>query len=261
MNQILTLSACTSIALLAFLFADAPVPQADLDRFARRHHLTPTENSSSQVATYIRVTRRWRIGCLFFAICLSVVTGLMQQQLNLNVTAVIAGLFAAVLLAEIRMAGLTPGRRMAALTPRRLRDYLHRTGRIALTTALVVAVPLSVLVLFVGRGDLKGLWVAILTPAVVGTISVWSMHRTLRRAQRAADPDQVEADNAIRRQSVQTLAACAMALIAYALINQLTFLLDTAEAPETAILLIPIGLVVVPWFARSIATRPSPAAP
>jgi hypothetical protein len=249
---------CLALALVAFLIADVPVSRSGVDKFAVRHRFALTEANAAQVLAYLRITRRWRTAGLVFVSSLSIGIGLLHQRLTISLAAILAGLFGAILLAEIRMAGLTTARPAASLIRRRLPDYLHPSGRRTFFGALAVAVPLSLLVLMVSGADLANWWFAIFAPATVGLISVWSMRRTVRRTQQAAEPERLAADNAIRRQSVQTLAACASALIAYAILSQLGMLLTEMNLEIATALLIPVGLIGVPWLARTIATRPAP---
>lgn len=255
-NLILTTGVCLAIAMLVFLIADEAPSRAGMQRFVNRHQLTLTTDNGAQVIAYLRTVRRWRSACVAFAFCLSVAFEFTQQRFTVSLTAILGGLFGGILLAEIRMAALTSTRRAATLTPRRLDDYLHPPGRHALIGGVAVAVLLS-MPLLADHAATGRWWFHVAAGPVVGAASWLSISRVLRRGQSAAQPDRVAADNAIRRQSLQTLAASGSGLAAYAILGQIAFILDLNGLQYASLLLIPIGLIVVPWLAWHIATRPA----
>ena len=240
-NLAILVGTSLAIALFVFHVFDRPAGLIALKKFGSRRGLVITDRNGIQVAAYLRIARRWRMACVTLAVCLSVGYGLTQQRFTISFTAILAGLFAGVLFAEVRMAGLTSVKRAAALAPRRLSNYLHRTGRSALAGALLLFALLVII-----RPELT---IGTVASPVIGLIAWLSIRRILRRAQPVAEPDRIAADNAIRTQSLQTLAASGSALIAYAILAQL------AQLGVPGLLLIPIGLIGIPWFAWRIANH------
>jgi hypothetical protein len=240
MSAVVCIGLALVASLIAFLAGDSPVGRGKAERFARRHSLEVTAGNGSQVIGYLRAVRRWRLACVTFGVVLTTALGLTEQRIEVNFTAILGGLFAGILLAEVRMAKLTSPRRSASLARRRLHDYLFPAARWAMTGSLTVATGLALLRLKDAPQD----WSGPALPLVVA-VAVWlTIRRVLHRAQPLAEPDRTAADNAIRRQSLQTLAASATALAGYSLLGH----------AGAAVVLVAVGLAGVPWIAWHLAT-------
>jgi hypothetical protein len=198
---------------------NGPVARGRLERFARRQHLVVTPTNGNQVIAYLGTTRRWRTLGLLTGLVASVVWSLSGHGLTANLFALFAGWFLGALVAEARIAHLTPGpRRSASLEPRRPQAYVGPVTWRLLPAALVVATVVVAADAVAGVAGRPVNWLAV--PFYVGAVAIaaavrFTQLRVLRRPQPLAEPDVIEADDAIRSRSLHVLAGAGTATVLY----------------------------------------------
>lgn len=205
------------LALRALTSAFGPVPRHRVERFADRQELPITAENGNVVIRYLATTRRWRTTGLLLGLVTSVAASLPDSRITVNFGNLFAGWFVGAVAAEWRVAPVDAGaRRAAALAPRRRTDYVSPGVR-KLTNA-VVGVTIALGVLAVVRpagGDRGRLPAVLLLAATAGVLAVIVavQRQVLRRPQPVAQPDVLDADDAIRARSLQVLAGSTIALM------------------------------------------------
>lgn len=213
------------VALVALVLAPVtklftPVDRRRLQRFALRQALRITPDNGNVVISYLATTRRWRGGLLWVTLLLSVTWYLVtRHRVDFSAVAAFGGWFAGAVIAEWRVDSLARGGRSAALLyRRRIGDYVRRP---ALVTAVAVWLALPVLtvvalVASVHRStDDLAAGAALLAVVTVGSVILLVVRRILQRPQPLVAADLLEADNAIRGRSLNTLVGSALAIGGY----------------------------------------------
>jgi hypothetical protein len=233
------------------------VDDAFVEEWARAHGLTLTTGNRPGVRRYLhraRVLRTW--GAVVGLVLPSVIGAAFHSQAaaDLLLFLVFAGYLAGAVYAEVALVRRVPGeRRQAALTPRELEDYLPRR---MLLTQRWLAVPAGVGVVGAlllgyhrvnyGTASPRVSAVVLGAVAVATSLGLERLERWLvQRPQPLTAPDLIAADDAIRSQSVHSVAGSGMAIVLLCLSGVLwalgrsdaQFLRWTAWAPAVACLM------------------------
>jgi hypothetical protein len=199
--------------VLAGGFAHGPMTRSRVQAFARHHRLAVTPGNGNAVIRYLAVTRRWRSA----GIGLTLSAGLAWAFLggsSVTLLAVFAGWFAGALAAELHLAVVSHGaKRSASLRTRRPEDYVSPVVWWLPVVSAAVGVPL----VLVAGGSTVWQAAALLVLAVVVVVR----RRVLLRAQPAAEPDVVRADDAVRSRSMHVLSGGGFVLVAFCLLASL----------------------------------------
>ena len=226
----INLSLVVGVLVLAFFLRRAytDVDDAFVDEWAGAHALPLTEANRPMVAWYLhtaRVLRTWgAVAGLLLPPLIGAALGskFLEDQLF---PLVYLGYLAGALYAELALVRPTGGgRRQATLVPRELEDYLPRRLLVAqrVLAALVAASAVAVLLVsFERQGDAFD-GSPRPTAAVVGVFAVvlaFALERLERwlvqRPQPFTAPDLIAADDAIRSQSVHSLAGAGLATLLF----------------------------------------------
>lgn len=228
----INLSLVVGVLVLAFFLRRAytDVDDAFVDEWARAHALALTEANRPMVAWYLhtaRVLRTWGGAAgLLLPPLIGAALGskFLEDQLF---PLVYLGYLAGALYAELALVRPSGGgRRQATLVPRELEDYLPRRLLVAqrVLAALVAASAVAVLLVsFERQGDTFD-GSPRPTAAVLGVFAVvlaFTLERLERwlvqRPQPFTAPDLIGADDAIRSQSVHSLAGAGLATLLFLL--------------------------------------------
>ena len=213
--------------------ADADAPTA----WAQAHGLELTPETRPVVARYLAAARRLRaLGALCGALLPTLVDLVLNDRVQVlgfgadgnhapfqGPITILLGYLAGALWAELALARpLAADRRQASLVRRELRDYLPRRllhAQRALGATAVLGMLLAGLVPFDPARAAEPSWEAVLAGAgIVAAFTVglellerWLVHR----AQPFTSPALVAADDAIRAQSVHSVAGSGIALLLF----------------------------------------------
>lgn len=215
---------CLTVVLLALLRANRAVDDNFVDVWAQAHALTLTPENRPMVSWYLRTARLLRtwggLGGLFLP-------PLALAALGFDAGGVFPmwiflGYLAGALYAELSLVRPIQGDRTASLVPRDLADYLPRRLLIAQRGLglLIGAGAIVAAVAPYGDRTTKGLGLhggGLLAVGLIGVaFSVW-LERVQRwvvqRPQPFTEPALVAADDAIRAQSVHSLAGSGLAAL------------------------------------------------
>jgi hypothetical protein len=215
-------AAVVAVVIGLAVWRAAVLTRAEVAGWARAHALVLTVENQAMVAWYLRTSALLRT--------LGVLAGLLLPSLVVTVfgldtpgpsgwSLIFVGYLLGALYAETALARPREGR--ALLVPRALNDYLPRRlvwaqRAVGLTACLTAIVSLGWVEAdaFVGsRGWLVG---AAVTGIAVACGLEWLERWIVRRPQTVVSPSMVSADDAIRAQSVHSMAGAglAMALVA-----------------------------------------------
>jgi hypothetical protein len=260
----MTLSFVIPGIVLAVLLRRAytEVDEAFVDEWAQAHALTLTERSRPMVGWYLhtaRVLRTWGVvaGLVIpplFGAAFGI-NGLSNTQLEF----VFFGYLVGALYAELALVRPAGGeRRVATLSPRELEAYLPQRLLLAqrvLPAVIVLAAALTFLVPYrtgakPSAGSVHVSMVVVAGLAVILGLGLLALERWLiQRPQPFAAPDLIAADDAIRSQSVHSLAGSGVALLLLGLgatlfalaLSDVRVLRATMWAPAVACLFLSIG--------------------
>lgn len=261
-----------SILVLVLDFVNGPVARHRLELFARRQRLTVTVDNGNQVIRYLATTRRWRTA--------GFLGGLIAAQpfrpdgaiIEFSFLAMFAGWFLGALIAEVRVEHLAHGPvRVASLQPRRPDRYVRRFAWALVPAAAVVAVTTgaaTVVAGVLGWADPDWAWAGIwLALAIAAAMTVRLIQRAvLRRAQPAAAPDVIAADDAIRSRSLHVLSGGGAALVLFMTLNLVNEMHPRGFDAQMIISAVTVfgvfGVALLGWLvATSMWPPPGSAAP
>jgi hypothetical protein len=209
---------------LAVVVERAPVSRERVEQFARRHRLVITSANGNQVIRYLAVTRRWRTSGLALSAVAMLGWAATAGGFRINTLTLFVGWFIGALIAELRLAQTPSGpRRAASLTPRSPGAYLPRSvwALVPIATVLSLAVTAAGIVQAArGRPVPTITWLLSGAAVAVAAAVLALQRRAVRRAQPAAEPDVVAADDAIRSRSLHVLAGGGLALVLYLALGQ-----------------------------------------
>jgi hypothetical protein len=254
-----TLALLAALAIIAALITsvvvDGPVSRRRVERFADRHALTVTADNGPQIITYLAITRRWRSAGLIGGAMYHLLSELQHHRAGVSLTSMLAGWFVGALLAEVRVAGITTGRRAASLTARTPKRYVSRISRWALFGSVLAFVVLTATA--VGGTDPRQLPVPLVVAAVMVAVIVLvvalTSRRVLRRPQPVAAADVLAADDAIRSRSLHAVTGSSVTLILYCTFEPVS-LLVAGDVTESAAVLLLIAAVAVPLVGVRLTT-------
>lgn len=195
-----------------------PVSRARLERFARRQHLTLTSTNAALVVRSLALTRRWRALGLSTGVACGVLWALREGSLTVNFLAGFLGWFVGAVVAEWRIAGVTPPeerRRVASLERRTVAAYLRTGSRVLLGAALAGLVTAFVATVAASGVQEAGPVVEAAAWLLVAGVGLALVALTLRhvvtRPQPPTTPDVIAADDALRARAANVLAGSAIA--------------------------------------------------
>ncbi|MEA2686220.1 MAG: hypothetical protein QOE93_1415, partial [Actinomycetota bacterium] len=215
---------CLTIVVLALQRAHREVDDKFVDVWAQAHALTLTSENRPMVSWYLRTARLLRtwgaLGGLFLP-------PIVLAALGFDAGAVFPiwiflGYLAGALYAELSLVRPVQGDRTASLVPRDLADYLPRRLLIAQRGLGILIGAGSILAAIAPYGNrtTKGLGLhgaGVLAVGLVGVASSICLERVqrwvVRRPQPFTEPALVAADDAIRAQSVHSLAGSGLAAL------------------------------------------------
>lgn len=227
--------------VLAGGFAHGPMTRSRVLAFARHHRLAVTPDNGNAIIRYLAVTRRWRSAGLGVAASIGLAWAFLSGA-SVTLLAIFAGWFAGALVAELHLAIMSHGtKRSASLRPRRPEDYV--SPLVWWLPVLLAAVGVPVMV--VAGGSTSWLAAALLVLAIV----VFVRRRVLLRAQPAAEPDVVAADDAVRSRSMHVLSGGGFVLVSFCL------LASPDRQAQGALALMWIAVVVVGALAANARRR------
>jgi hypothetical protein len=252
--------------------ARKPVRRAELEQFARVHHVAITPANGDRLIHYLAVTGRWQSTGMVCGMLGSIGWTVARGSLGLNSLVLFAGWFAGALVAEIRLAFPPVGsRRVASLTPRLPGDYLSRFAWWLLPALALASVGASATIAVVaargGPVSAGAVGVAAGVAAIgIAVLTRLVQLRVLRRSQPVAGPDMLAMDYAIRSRSLYILAGVGAALVLYCVLVQLGALASALPGDWRSDLdrAIKIGFVAVPLLGFLMSTARwgvRPAAP
>ncbi len=281
---------------VALVRAYAKVSDELLAEWARAHAVELTPENRPVVARYLRsgrVLRTWGVvgGLLLPSIVELVVSGRIQllgfgtdgtSAPYAGPMGAFVGYLLGAVIAEVSIARrIDPARRSASVVPRELEQYMPRVLLYA-QRALGIAVLAGALALGVvpfkqSAGDVEPQWLALLTFGVAlaaFAAGLEALERwVVRRPQPFTSPSLVAADDAIRAQSVHSLAGSGLALLLVAFsgvffglaTSDVAVLRATMWLPAVATLLLAIRACMDvahrPWRVRRAVARPTGARP
>lgn len=209
--------------VLAGGFAHGPMPRSRVRAFARHHRLAITPDNGDAVIRYLAVTRRWRSAGLGLTASIGLGWAFFSGA-SVTLLAVFAGWFAGALAAEMHLAAVSHGpKRSALLRTRRPEDYVGPTLWWLPVVSAAVGVPLVV-----AAGG-AAVWPA--AALSVLAVVVFVRRRVLLRAQPAAEPDVVLADDAVRSRSMHVLSGGGFVLVSFCLLASLDHETQGRAAP------------------------------
>lgn len=224
MQMVLGLVLPLAIVAYALRRAYSEVDDGFVRQWARAHGLELTPDNRPMVVWYLctaRVLRTWGVlGGLFLPPLVSAALGGGGSP---NPVWAFVGYLVGAIYAELSLVRpVAPGRRSASLVPRELADYLPRRllwaqrglGVLAVAGGIAaVAVPYGQRSPWFERQD-SALFVAVAAGAVVLGVGLERLQRWLvRRPQPFVEPSLVAADDAIRSQSVHSVAGSGIAVL------------------------------------------------
>lgn len=196
-----------------------------VDEWAQAHALVLTPSNRPMVRWYLhtaRVLRTWGAVAGFFLPPLLGSAFGSQALKDAAFPLVFVGYLAGALYAEIALVRPAGERRVAVLSRREVSDYLPRRMLIAQLLLPAVAVVVGVLPMFVGydhdsrAGLTSSPWLAVVTAiaALAVALTLEPVERWLvQRPQPFTSLDMLAADDAIRSQSVHSVASSGVAIV------------------------------------------------
>ena len=197
-----------------------------VEEWAHAHALELTPANRPMVHWYLHTARVLRtLGALagFFVPPLLGSAFGSQALKDASFPLVFVGYFAGALYAEVSLVRPAGDRRVAVLTPREVSDYLPRRLLVAQFAVPAIAVVAGVAPMFLGyerdaRAGLTGsprvLGITVAAIAFVIGIALERIERWLvQRPQPFTTPDMLAADDAIRSQSVHSVAGSGLAIV------------------------------------------------
>lgn len=259
------------LLLMVLELVIGPVSRRRLERFARRQRLSMTVDNGHQVIRYLATTRRWRVAGFLGGLVAAQPFTAEGTIVEFNFIAMFAGWFLGALIAEIRVEHLAHGPiRVASLQPRRPDRYVRRFAWALVPVAAVVAVTTGAGTVAAGRlgwADPNwahaGTWLAL---AIATAVTVRLIQRAvLRRAQPAAAPDVIAADDAIRSRSLHVLSGGGAALVLFMTLNLLSAVHPRGAGAQAAIAAIVVigvfGVALLGWLVATSMWPPPGSAP
>lgn len=197
-----------------------------VEDWAQAHALALTPGNRPMVHWYLHTARLLRtLGALagfFLPPLLGSAFG-SQALKDAAFPLVFVGYFAGALYAELSLVRPAGDRRVAVLTPREVSDYLPRRLLVAQLVVPAIAVVAGVAATFLSydraeRSGLTGsprvLGVIVAVTAVIVGLALERIERWLvQRPQPFSTPDMLAADDAIRSQSVHSVAGSGLAIV------------------------------------------------
>lgn len=196
-----------------------PLDPAFVQEWADAHALTITPVNRPLVEHYLATARKLRtlgaVAGLFLAPLLVWAVGAEGGRANLFW--ILPGYLLGALYAELALNRPLDAKRAAALTPRHVADYLPQRLLLAQRTAGVLCALGGVVVAMSGLGQESASDGALLAPATIGTALAIGLElierHIVRRPQPVVAPDLLAADDAIRSQSVHSVAGSGVAML------------------------------------------------
>jgi hypothetical protein len=232
-------------AVLTWVVRNARVAVNDryVDEWSQAHALELTPRSRPMVHWYLHTARLLRtIGALagfFLPPLLGSAFG-SQALKDASFPMVFVGYFAGALYAELALVRPSSDRRVAVLAPREVGDYLPRRVRIAQVVVPAVAVVAGLAPLLLGyqrdvrsgvNGSPRLVGIIMAVVALVVGVALGRVERWLvQRPQPFTTPDMLAADDAIRSQSVHSVAGSGLAIILATLATTGAFALARSDA-------------------------------
>ena len=195
-----------------------------VDEWGTAHGLTLSDRNRPMVHWYLRtarILRAWGVlAGLFLPSLLDAAIGTRALQQNQPFFAFVGYLVGA-LYAELSLVRPAAGdRRVATLVPREVNDYLPRRlvlAQRALAVATIVGVTLVLALPFDQHADFRPSAATVLPIVVSAAVLGFSLERIERwlvqRPQPFSDSELVAADDAIRSQSVHSVAGSGLAML------------------------------------------------
>jgi hypothetical protein len=243
------------LVIAVVVFRSAVLTGSEVESWARVHGLALTPGNTPMVAWYLRTASTLRTLGVVAGLFLPGLVVLVWDLRGPSVGAwqlVFVGYLLGALYAEIALVRPRGGR--ALLVPRRLRDYLPRRVlhvQRAMAAVLLLGAPTAALLVDPGPNgpDRAALLAATITGGAVAGLEVLQRW-IIRRPQPLWTPPLVSADDAIRSQSVHSIAGSGIALgmVALTLItgylagSEVTILRQVFTVPT---LLIPFAAIFV----------------
>ncbi|MGY6502731.1 MAG: hypothetical protein ACXIVQ_17780 [Acidimicrobiales bacterium] len=220
MNALILFAAPSSVVLVGLAIRAYRRSGASADAWARERELTLDDENRAMVVSYLQTSRSLRVLGVLAGPMVALVVALAVGEASLVpsymwLPAAVAGYMVGIVVAEVLLP--RPKSQRAAVRPRRLPDYLSpwalRSQRRAAVgagalAAIAVAVPTRepAWVSISGR-------VAIFVGVLVVVASAEGIQRWLiRRPQPVVSAALLEADDAIRRQSVHSIAGAGIGM-------------------------------------------------
>lgn len=260
--MVLTLGVALAAAVLIGLAVRAHrLAGPAVDAWARERGLTLSDESRALVASYLQRSRSLRLvgAATGLVLATSVTATLADGRLD-GVSpwlAAIAGYLVGIATAEATVRR-PPGRR-AAVRPRLLQDYLspQAMGAQRRTAAGAAAIAIAALAVPVRQPELVPRWgrISLILGVVVVAVGTEVIQGWLiRRPQPVVSTSLIEADDAIRRQSVHSIAGAAIGMLCVLAglalwplaASDIQILRWTAWVP--ALLSVPIGFAACTYF-------------
>jgi hypothetical protein len=214
------------IVLVALFRAYGEVDDRFVEGWARAHALRLTAENRLMVRWYLRnarVLRTWGVlAGLFLPSLIALALGLGTSQVPQNPTWIFVGYLVGALYAELSLVRpADPHHRSASLVPRELGDYLPRRLLYAQRALGLLVLVGGVAVWLVPFRDETSFSAANRTPYLLGALAAaafaWGLERLqgwiVQRPQPFASPSLLAADDAIRSQSVHSLAGSGLAVL------------------------------------------------
>jgi hypothetical protein len=241
----------------------APVTRERLEKFASRHWLRITPDNGGAVIRYLATTRRWRGWGLCAGFVLQLVVAITRHgRVSITSLSLLAGWFVGAVIAEWRVAAISPGRSPGALLSRRVAsDYVPIIWLWTPYAALLLSTAVAgwAAALEVPSSTLRSCVAALAVAAAIVAVLRVAAHRILQRPQPAVAPDVLAADDSIRARSLHVLVGAGLTLALYAVLAQLAALRSVLPAASGNARFITaayyLGQVLGPLLGYVIATE------
>jgi len=233
------------VAFLAILNGKL-VTRAWVSRFASRQALAVNPVNGVPVVRALAVINRWRRFGLASGFVLAALWSLQEGRLDFNFTAMFLGWFVGSLVAEWRINPAASGtRRRADLNRRTLASYVTAGNRILLGATLLALAGFGAWAGVVALGDagVSRDWLGWALTSALGASALWAVtRRIVNRPRPVAASDLMEADDALRGQSLTVIAGSAIALAGLPLTSFVaeiaTHLAPKADASATVLIML-----------------------